>query len=87
MAKNYLIVGGDMETFRYVTGKKELLAVLMDFCTEWMAAPDYLKDDDETPEDLFAYCLGEKDFGDICCVYEMTADLWDDKKVTMTRIY
>jgi len=83
MEKNYLIVT-DSNVAYSVTGKDELKEKLYDLCLDWYADSRYKGK--ENGWDLFQRCWKEKDFGDICVVYELNGSLWDDEKIKMKKI-
>lgn len=83
MEKNYLIVTDDNGIYN-VTGKDELKEKLYDLCLDWYVDPRYKGK--ETGWDIFQMCWKDKDFGDICVVYELDGNLWDDEKIKMKKI-
>lgn len=83
MEKNYLIVTEGNGIYN-VTGKDELKEKLYDLCLDWYADPHYKGK--ENGWDIFSRCWKDKDFGDICVVYEFNGSLWDDEKIKMKKI-
>ena len=83
MAK-YLVVDNNNENCTYVTGFTSLVDELLNRCKVWCEYPHY----EGLPyKELFFKCLDAQDFGDICRVYKVKGNLWDDVKIAMYRIY
>ena len=82
--ENYIIY--TLSEMIHVTSYTDLMEKLLDLCREWCADPVYIGKASEYYE-LFAYCLNNKDFGDICAVYKLDGTPWEDKEIKMTQIF